>query len=191
MSTFAQYLKEKPQYYPGRIVYQKDSKFIKISRNNLSRYEVLGDVGGFLFLVDPSNSAGYVFDDADVRGTSHAITPVMHLSLRDSGFNNLRQAYKLRIKSTYSQQNIATTWYKLYVKNKGGIVSDTEHLEGGKTLWKSFLSHPGEGYQVSIVNLDTKQEMPITTTADIDQLEKDIWSKDKSKRNIVLVLSTN
>lgn len=186
MITFAQFLKEAPQYYPGPVTYQKDSKFTPISRGNISSYDVLGEYDGLLYLVDPQNSTGFVFDVNDLKTDSAFVTPVLRLLLRDSGIEGLRQAYQLRIKERYARKNVASTWYKLYTKQRGGIVSDIEHLEGGKNLWKSFLLRPGE-FNISLYNLDTKQYIPITPST----VDHDIWSIDGSKRNIVLVLKKN
>ena len=188
MLTFEQFLQENPQYYKGTHSYQKDTKFIPISRNNIQRYEVLGSAGNLQFMLDPSGSVGYVFDDLDLKSKLHHISPIMHVHLRDSGYKNLPQAHHLRIKKNYAQQGVATLWYKLYVNNKGPIVSDTQHLEGGKNLWKSFLMHPEEGIEISILNLDTQQVTPVTSSDNFDELEKQIWSEDESKRNIVMLM---
>jgi hypothetical protein len=185
MQTFEQFfLTEMPQHYAGDVVYQKPTKFIPISLRNISSYKVLGERDGLVFVVDADNTTGFVFDVADLKSGSQTAIPVMRVSLRDSGINNLKQAHHLRIRQEYAQKNITTTWYQLYVNAFGGIVSDAEHLEGGKNLWKSFIKATGKGYITTLYNKATGESKPVDSATS----DSDIWSMDASKRDTVIVM---
>lgn len=189
MRSFKQFLLEMPKHYPGDIVYQKDTKFTPISIRNIQDYKLLYEDGEFVYLVDPSNTTGFVFDVNDLRGKSQDILPAMRVSLRDSGIKNYKQAFFLRIREAYSKKNITSTWYNSYVKMFGGIVSDNEHLEGGKALWKSFIkqSFTDKSKKVYLIDKDTGSPMTIP----IDWNDEMIWSKDDSKKNLVIVYEMN
>ena len=179
MKTFKEFLLEMPKHYPGNITYQKDNKFTPISLRNIQDYTVLHDDGEFVYMVDPHNTTGFVFPLSDLDTTTLVI-PAMRVSLRDSGVKNYKQAFYLRIRETYSKKNITSTWYNYYVKMFGGIVSDNEHLEGGKALWKSFIRNNEDVY---LVDTDTNRIILINK----DWRDDMIWSTNDSKKNIVIV----
>lgn len=186
MKTFKDYiLEEMPQYYPGTISYQKDSKFTPISVRNISDYIVLGEVDEFLYTVHPDNTMGFVFHIPDLQSKAQSVIPVMRVSLRDSPLE-YKQAYFLRIRESFSKSNIASTWYNLYVDKFGGIVSDNEHLEGGKKLWLSFIKKAtaNPSYKITKIDLDSMEKVANITS---NTPESDIWSVDDSNKKIVLV----
>ena len=186
MKSFKQYiLEEMPQYYPGNITYQKDTKFTPISVRNLDDYVVLGEVDEFLYVVHPQQTMGFVFSIVDIQAAKQTVVPVMRVSLRATPLQ-YKQAYFLRIREAYANANITSTWYKLYVDKFNGIVSDNEHLEGGKKLWESFIKQATNNpeYKVYLVNLDTMEQSDNITT---ETPQSDIWSVDGSNKNKVLV----
>jgi hypothetical protein len=70
----------------------------------------------------------------------------------------------------------------------GGIVSDFEHLEGGKVLWRSFVnSAVSRGYKISSYNLDTQESTPVGPQTP----DSEIWSYGPEKKRIVLVMERN
>lgn len=184
--TGAQIIQEMPQYYPGKISYQKDSKFIPISMRNFQGYTILGEDAEFIFAIDSHGTTGFVFSKMDIkRAPRSGVIPVLRVALRDSEILGLKQAHALRIRASYSQKGIATAWYMLYVEKYGGIVSDFEHLEGGKRLWKSFIDTAVDrGLKVSTYNLDNNKETPVGP----ETPEAEIWSKDQALHNQLLVL---
>jgi len=179
-------LTEMPQYYQGNITYQKDNKFQPISVRNLYDYTIMGDSMGLVYAVHPNRTFGFVFDFNNQKQNDQFITPVMHLSLRDTIFGDYRQAHNLRIKQSYSKTGIASNWYDFYIKSFGGIVSDREHLEGGKTLWISFIKKAtnNSSYRISLADSTTGDILEKVTS---NTPEDNIWSKDKSKKDIVLI----
>lgn len=189
MKSFQQYiLEEMPQHYPSSTIsYQKDEKFIPISKRNIQNYIKLGNIDGFLFMVDQDNMFGFVFDMKDLINDNNKVLPVMRLSLRDTNINGYKQAHFLRIRKSYAQNNLTSTFYDLYVDKFGGIVSDFEHLEGGKTLWKSLIKNASNSLErnISLINNKTGEVInkDITNLTDEDT----IWSKDSSLKDIVLV----
>ena len=188
MKSFKQFLLEMPQHYPGNVTYQKDNKFTPISLRNVMDYTVLHDDGEYVYMVDPGQTTGYVFDLNDLRKDAQHILPVMRLSLRSTTIKGYKQAHYLRIREAFAKNNITSTWYNHYVMKFGGIVSDMEHLEGGKMLWQSFikkaLSDPL--FNVYLVDTTTDKRFPITK----DTTENEIWSKDSSLKNLVIVYET-
>lgn len=180
-------LKEMPQYYRGKVSYQKDSKFIPISMANFKSYEILGEDAELVFCVDASHTTGFVFAQDDVKRSPRAgMVPLMRVALRETPLKGYKQAYALRIQERASRKGIATSWYLLYVNRFGGIVSDFEHLEGGKILWKSFLETAAlRNLKISTYNFDTGELTPINAANISDE---EIWSEDDSKRNLVIVL---
>jgi hypothetical protein len=75
--------------------------------------------------------------------------------------------------------------YQAYVRLYGGIVSDFEHLEGGKRAWKSFVrTATDHGLKISLVDTGTGQWMPV----DANTTDEFIWSLDDAKKPMVLVL---
>lgn len=193
-TSFSQFFKnraksllvEMPQHYKGNISYQKDSKFLPISKNNVSSYTLIGEDGQFAYTVHPELSAGFVFDKSDLQNNAvHDILPVLRLSLREFPYKGYKQAHALRIRSAYSRQNIATAWYLFYADAFGGVVSDHEHLEGGKTLWRSLINQANaRGFKTSLVNIQNQTNIPI----DKNTPDNEIWSNDPSRKNDVIVL---
>ena len=189
MRTLKQYiLEEMPKHYSGNVTYQKDSKFIPISIRNVSDYVLLAEGHDLAYFVHPQQTYGYVFKIDDLKSGKQTAIPVMHLSLRDTPIKNYKQAHNLRIQEEYSKNNITTVWYTEYIKQFGGIVSDREHLEGGKLLWKSLIRRAAEdaSLKISLVDFETGEvlmdDVPLNTP------DEQIWSKDASKMNSVLVI---
>ena len=112
------------------------------------------------------------------------LLPVLFLELRDSGIKDYKQAYHLRIRQDFASRNVATTWYRKYVDTFGGIVSDFEHPEGGKVLWRSFVNAVGRGYDLYAYNLDSGESTPVGPTTP----DSDIWSTGPEKKRVVLVM---
>lgn len=187
MQTFAEFLAEMPQHYAGDVVYQKDARFQPISIRNISDYIKLGESGGFIYTVSPNSNFGFVFNIDELRQAKHQVLPAMHVQLRETPLG-FKQPHHLRIRRAYSRLNVASTWYDLYIQLYGGIVSDREHLEGGKKLWQSFIkkAEHNPNYQIYSYNLATNQVVnPSITTS---TPESEIWSSDASNKDIVLVL---
>lgn len=186
MKSFKEYiLEEMPQYYPSEVTYQKDSKFTPISVRNLNDYTVLGEVDEFLYVVHPEQTMGFVFYIPDLQKKEQTVIPVMRVSLRDTPLK-YKQAHFLRIRESFSKSNITSTWYNLYVDKFGGIVSDNEHLEGGKNLWMSFIKKVTNdpSYRIYSVDLDNGERSGNITT---ETPESEIWSLDSSNKNKVMV----
>lgn len=182
-------LLEMPQYYPGKdgnVTYQKDRNFLRISKNNISRYKKIYKDNDFLYMIGPAGGYGMVFLRTDMENPPpEGLLPVMTVSLRDSGINEYKQAHTLRIREQFASRSIASTWYIKYVEHMGGIVSDFEHLEGGKSLWRSLIDNADmRGMKVSLVNINTGK----STNVDGKYTDDEIWSKNKDKINLVLVL---
>lgn len=174
-----------PQHYPGNITYQKDNKFTPISIRNITDYNIIHDDGDFVYMVDSGQTTGYVFDINDLQKRNQHVLPVMRVSLRDTPIKGYKQAFHLRIREAYSKNNITSNWYDNYVKHYGGIVSDCEHLEGGKQLWKSFIKKAPNN--VYLYDLATNEQIPIAS----EMNDEDIWSKDSTKKNLVIVFDIN
>lgn len=186
MKTFSQYiLEEMPQHYPSDIIYQKDSKFTPISVRNITDYVVLGELDEFLYVVHPKQTMGFVFYVPDLQKKLQDVIPVMRVSLRDTVLD-YKQAHFLRIRESYAKSNVTSTWYNLYVDKYKGIVSDNEHLEGGKRLWMSFIKRAAMNpeYMVSKIDLNNIENKHKVTT---ETPESEIWSFDTKNKNIVLV----
>jgi len=138
-TSFKQFLlTEMPQHYKGDIAYQKDTKFLPVSKNNIGRFIELGQDEHHVYYVHPELTYGYVFNIEDLESDQKHIRPIMSLQLRDSGVGDLRQPFRLRIMAGASQQGITKAWYYNYINKYGGLVSDIEHLEGGKTSLEVF-----------------------------------------------------
>lgn len=185
-------LVEEMVHYPSENpVYQDDSKFQDISVDNIKRMSVLTITEEFVFVV--SESIGYVFSLTDYKEANHKVKPVMHVHLRDSLFG-YKQAHKLRIRKSYSGNNIAEMWYMSYLKEFGGIISDTEHLEGGYRLWKSFIKTATESSEFNIKLVDKNIEEVIIDSVTTELPDDQMWSrytkenKDRSKEHLVLVM---
>jgi hypothetical protein len=109
----------------------------------------------------------------------------MTLSLRPADIKSYKQAYRLRIRENFSIMGVATHWYFSYARKFGGIVSDFEHLEGGKALWKSFVRTADDnGFKISLVNSRTGTWMPIDSSTP----DGFIWSRDDTLFTDVIVL---
>lgn len=175
-------LVEMPQYYPGQITYQSDKKFFPISKNNISTYKKIGDNGDYSFFVHPSGDRGYVFSNSELKDSENDVQPSMVVSFRDTSFG-FKQAHSLRIRSKDARQNLATIFYILYVETFGGIVSDKEHLEGGKTLWRSLINNAdSRNLKVFIVKNNEKIKIDKTTP------DNEIWSVGPDKKENVIIL---
>lgn len=192
MKSFKEFLlTEMPQHYKGDVIYQKADKFREISLNNIESMNLIHEDNDYVYLVHPEQTIGFVFDKDDIENAATGrsiklVRPVMSLSLRDA-LDGLKQVHRLRIQQGYSRSNITTTWYKNYIKEFGAIVSDTEHLEGGKILWRSFIN--SGLFNVSLYNTDENKTVMKTIPSDIDDSE--IWSSDSSKQNLVMILTLN
>lgn len=177
-----------PQHYPGPIAYQRDSRFRPVSDGNLRSYPKLAEDDQFLYTTDPQLTMGFVFSREEIAAVGtrpSAFPPVMTLALRESGIRGLKQAYQLRLRERHARKNVATQWYLAYVLQQGGIVSDTDHLEGGKQLWRSFATKAAQyGVRIFLHDTATGEERLI----DANTPEREIWSADAAKRGIVLVL---
>lgn len=181
---------EMPQYYPGKMAYQRDAKFVPISINNINTFDVLGSDGDSIFLLAKEKDAGYVINRADyeqakMRRTD--IVPVMVVRLRDTTAG-VKQAHSLRIREQYSRENIATTWYILYVMRNGAIASDFEHLEGGKVLWRSLIDKARQrGMSTFLYDVSTGEKISVDETTP-DHL---IWStgNDDKKQQLIILQS--
>ena len=189
MRTLKQYiLEEMPKHYTGEVVYQKDTKFTPISIRNVSDYVMLNRSDDLVYLVHPQQTYGYVFRITDLQSGKQTALPVMHLSLRDTPIKNYKQAYNLRVRESFSKSNITTVWYTSYVNRFGGIVSDKEHLQGGKLLWKSFIRRASEDASLKISLVDFKTGEVLMDNVPLNTPDEQIWSKDASKINSVLVI---
>ena len=179
-------LLEMPQHYQGDVTYQKDSKFTRISIGNFKRYTVLHQDLKYVYTLGPVGSFGHVFVAADVHNPpALGMIPVMSVELRDTDIKGYKQAHHLRIRESQSSRGVATTWYCKYVDFAGGIVSDFEHLEGGKIMWRSFVNAAADrGYMISLYDTQTGESVPVSgKTPDFD-----IWSEGPEKRHLVLVM---
>lgn len=180
-------LLEMPQYYPGKITYRKDSKFTPISAGNFSRYQTIGEDDLYVYTLGPVGSYGFVFTQDDIKAPSElGMVPVMTVELRDSPIKGYKQAHHLRIRQSHASRHVATHWYMHYVDRMGGVVSDFEHLEGGKALWRSLVNGAASrGYVVSLHDTDTGRSVVV----DRNTPDSDIWSKrSPDKKRLVLVM---
>ena len=187
MKTFRQHLLEMPQYYPGAVSYQKDAKFVPVSVRNANTYTVIHQDPEFTYTVDSALTTGFIFETKDMTSKEQHILPVLRVSLRDSGIENLKQAHFLRIRANFSEKGLATTWYLSYVNHVGGVVSDAEHLTGGKVLWQSFIktAEKDSGLDIKLHDKNNGVETDVTSKTPEDE----IWSTgNDSKKNLVLVL---
>jgi hypothetical protein len=175
-------LVEMPQYYPSKITYQVEKKFFPISKNNIAVYRKIGDNGEYSFFVHPSGERGFVFSNKELEDSQNDVQPAMVVSFRDTVYN-FKQAHSLRIREKDARQNLATIFYILYVENFGGIVSDNEHLEGGKTLWRSLINNAeSRNLKVFVVKNDKKIEIDKNTP------DSEIWSIGPDKKETVIIL---
>jgi len=183
-------------HYPKKITkpdYQKPENFPDISLDNIKSMDLLHRDVDFLYV--KSGIIGYIFDLSDMDKSSTTVKPILHVYLRDSVFG-LKQAYKLRIQYKYAKNNLARTWYMNYIEKVGPIVSDTEHLEGGYRLWKSFIKHVTVDAGTTIKMVDKNTEEVILDKVTVDTPEESMWSnysneKDRSKQHLVLVFGEN
>lgn len=178
---------ETPQYLPGAVSYQADVRFPPVSRGNLKAYTILGKDDVCVYMVDPGLEFGYVFDRQDYESKSPSCLAVMALKLRPAPLQGYRQAYNLRIRQSYARHNVTTTWYLLYTQKYGGIVSDYEHLTGGKRLWRSLVNNASwRNMKAELYDADTHERIDINK----DTPDSHIWSTDRKRRNQVIVLLT-
>lgn len=179
-------LVENPQVYPGDYVYLKDTKFGAVSVTNIESYTLLFSDENYCYYVNPMYTQGYVFFTQDiVRKDKKDRVPVLRVFLRDSVVKDYKQAHGLRIRQSQARSGVATNWYKYYVRQAGGVVSDFEHLTGGKTLWRSLVNRASDReMKASLVDTTTGEWFP----AGSDTPDDVIWSSDPSKKHLVLVL---
>ena len=180
---------ESPQHFSSGYTYQAPAKFAPVNPGNFNALERLGRDGLFTYMLQAAGSVGYVFRNEDV-GEPHRVGPypIMHVSLRDSGIRGYMQAHHLRVMERYARLGAATGWYVRYVERFGGVVSDFEHLDGGKALWRSLVNTAlDRGLRASLVNTTTGT----WTHVNRDTADEQIWSKDASLRGHVLVLEKN
>ncbi|GEM_PF-2473979 len=181
-------LKESPQYYPGKLAYQADAKFQRISPDNYRSYRSVGEDRQYSYVISTFGNFGFVFDQKDIAHPPRAgMLPVMVVALHDSGIKGYMQASRLRIREGYARFGVTTQWYIHYVRSLGGVVSDFEHLEGGKRLWRSFVRTAADnGLKISLVDTQTNE----WTEVDHDTPEEAIWSTDKAHYSTVLVMES-
>ena len=180
-----------PQYYHGSVTYQKDDKFIPVPTRNFDDYEVIGRSEDLTYFLHPCDSFGFVVDNEELAAGNLTVVPVMKLKLTavTIGGTKLKQVSQLRIRESYSRIGVARDWYANYVRQFTGIVSDCEHLEGGKLLWQSLIKLADESadFSVSMHLLPSGEKIAaITRTTP----ESDIWSNDGLNKNQVLVFQT-
>lgn len=175
-----------PQHYPSTITYQATKRFTPISKRNINDMLVLGEEDTFVYLVNNEQTAGFVFLITDLKQDVQHVVPVMRLSLRDTQIKDYKQAHALRIQESYSKMNVTSTWYKLFVDQFGGIVSDAEHLEGGKQLWLSFIKDTSR----SVTLWDTQTLSPLQKVTP-ETSHNVIWSQDTTLKSKVLVYERN
>jgi len=169
----------------------RDSKFTPVSLRNLTEYPVLSSDDLFTYVVDPYQTRGYVLANPELatakesKRKSEAVMPVMTVTLHNSEFKGYKQARNLRIRQTYSVKGVAKTWYCVYALAYGGIVSDFEHLEGGKRLWRSLVNTADRyGLKASAIDTVTGDWLPVNQ----DTPDEEIWSTTYEGRRIVLAL---
>ena len=179
-------LLEMPQYYPAQIVYRQDRNFTPISMGNFGRYHTLGEDDTYIYTRGAGGGYGKAFARDDVKNpTDLGIKPAMTVELRDSLIKGYKQAHSLRIRQSHASHHVATKWYLFYVDRMGGIVSDFEHLEGGKALWRSLVNGArSRGYNMTLQDTVTGQSVDVGRETPDTQ----IWSKDFGKKHLVLVM---
>ena len=179
-------LLESPRYYPGQFAYQADTKFQPLSKDNYNAKKIIGQNNEFTFALTPSGDFGYVFSVLDIENPPKlGLVPVMTVQLRPSSIKGYKQAFRLRIRENFARRGVATLWYVSYVKHAGGVVSDFEHLEGGRRLWKSFVrTAVDSGLTISLVNSVTNE----WTTVTAQTPDSAIWSEDNALQHLALVL---
>lgn len=184
--TTGQVLLEMPQHYPGKIVYQSDQHFTPIAVRNFGDYIILGHDEDYTYAVDPQETTGFAFTQLSIIDQPRTgLIPVLRVSLRDSGIKGYKQAHRLRIRQEHALKGVATNWYTFYVDTVGGIVSDFEHLEGGKRLWRLFVDTAlHRGFQVTLMDTHTGEQ----TVVGADTPDGLIWSLDATKKPVVLIM---
>lgn len=191
MKTFKEFmLTETPQHYSGEVAYQKDTKFRDISISNIKSMNIFDFDDEFYYVIDQAQLYGFVFDKMEFSSGKREIKPVLTVTLRDSvlGF---KQAHRLRIRKDYARKNLTKRWYMLYIKEFGGIVSDHEHLEGGKLLWRSFVDMASQRSDVSVALYDADAQEFIMKNISAETPDETIWSRDHTKKNLVMVMTYN
>ena len=89
---------------------------------------------------------------------------------------------------------ISVRWYLAYLSEFGGIISDTEHLEGGYRLWRSFIKTASRDSRFNIKLVDQATEEVLIDKVTTDTPKEELWStytkeeKDRTHENRVLVL---
>jgi len=179
-------LRESPQYYPGPFAYQRDSGFRPLSMDNYWACQLMTQDADYAYALSPAGNFGYVFSVPDTENPPRTgIVPVMTVQLRPSNIKGYMQAHRLSIRESFARGGVATRWYFSYVQYAGGVVSDFEHLEGGKRLWKSFVrTATDHGLKISLVDSRTGEWLPVSPQSP----DEAIWSLDKTLYPVVLVL---
>jgi len=181
-------------HYNSPLMYQNDSKFIKVGVNSIRRMHVLLNAGGFLFV--HKDSSGFVFKEDEVAAASDGdnLLPVMVVKLRESGIENYKQAHGLRIREHLADESVAKTWYFNYIDQVAPIVSDKDHLHGGYLLWKHFLKQAalGDSHTISVLQQSTGKVLQENATID-SITESDLWSQHPNHdlKDIVLLMKSN
>ena len=179
-----------PKHYPGAISYLSDSKFERMSVRNALSYVVLAQDPEYTYLLHPGKAGGFVFLTPDLEQTEQDILPVMRVSLRETPIKGYRQAHYLRIRNDFGRLHVATNWYMLYAERCQGVVSDREHLEGGKLLWRSLIDKSlSRGFKLSLVDLKTGAALIPNVTAETS--DPTIWSHDAAMIDAVLVMEAD
>ena len=179
-------LLEKPQLHTGAVRYLKDSRFAPNSLRNIGAYTLLGMDTDFIYIAHPCVSFGFVYTLSDMASKSiHGIFPILSVQLSDSGIDGYKQASWMLIRQSHAQLRMATKWYLHFVEIFGGIVSDFDHLEGGRANWKPLVHSAVErGLHVYVVDAETGARTPMKRNTP----DADIWSLDDANRNVMLLI---
>lgn len=182
----ARELMEAPQYYAGNVAYMRPEKFARTSPRNFDSYALLGQDSAFTYVVSPLLTVGFAYSNADVAERSElGMVPVLTVMLRDSGYRGYRQAHHLRIREAFARLGVATNWYLLFVQSQGGIVSDFEHLEGGRLLWRSLVDKAeARGFHASLLDRRTEATKPVSAQTP----DSEVWAASPAGRDLLLVL---
>jgi len=183
--TVKQWL-EKPQLHTGAVVYLKDSKFRPNSLRNIGDHTLLGMDTDFIYIAHPCVSFGFVYTLSDMASKSNiGIFPILSVQLSDSGIDGYKQASHMHIRQSHAQLRMATKWYVRYVQMFDGIVSDFEHLEGGKAHWKPLVQTAIEhGLRAYVVDAETGARTPVNQNTP----DAAIWSLNDANRKVMLLL---
>jgi hypothetical protein len=189
--TVGELISEMPKHYPGDVTYQKDSGFNPVSLNNIKTYAVLAETEDYVFCFKESENKGYVFslrELEEAKSSGSDVLPIMVVFLREGVYQNYKQAYKLRIRESFSRSSIASSWYNWYAYKYGGILSDTEHLQGGQKLWRSLIDKArSRGMNAYTISLNTNEIKKVDSSTPYEE----IWSTDDSFKTKIILLTTS